>query len=98
MNEIYLIIEDDFDLEKARKDSRDEDFESGAIITSSIRPSSCMKVVDLTEDGQLCIDGEVEEFGNIHIDIDMDLDLVVKIIQHYQKKLNKLKSVLESVK
>ena len=55
------------------------------------------------EEGDLMICGGLyhyeKDFGSLSITIPLnDLDVIVKIIEDYVKKLNKVKNVLESVK
>jgi hypothetical protein len=38
------------------------------------------------------------DFGYLSVDVKIDLDLAVKIIEFYMKKLGKLKTVLEATK
>jgi len=49
------------------------------------------------KDGKMTIGGETE-IGYVSIDFELGLDIVVAIIEFYQKRLNKLKTVLEGVK
>jgi hypothetical protein len=49
------------------------------------------------EDGRLHISGELP-FGYLCVSLDLDTDTVIEIIEFYQKRLNKMKAVMEAVK
>jgi len=55
------------------------------------------------EDGCINISGKLidedgNDFGWIHLDVELGLDTILEIIQLYMKKLGKLKTVIEAVK
>ena len=49
------------------------------------------------KDGKMRIAGELP-FGYISLDFDIDIETVVEVIEFYQKRLNKMKAVLEGLK
>ncbi len=50
----------------------------------------------LTLCGSFSLEGK--DVGNVSITCKLSIDLMAKIVSHYAKKLNKLKTVLEAVK
>lgn len=49
------------------------------------------------DNGALSVDGSTE-IGYIGVKLNLDIDIVIKIIEFYMKKLGKLKTVLEATK
>ena len=99
---IYLSLEEkglDKTKEDAAKRYKEETGESG----SFQYPDGNLDVDELDfEDGLLKLSGSInsngENLGYISLDVDLDMDTVIAIIEHYRKKLGKLKTIFEATK
>lgn len=100
--EIYLNIDEpNFEKAKvaARKRAVDELGEDGKtdFLWDETKLKYDPKEYPEFKDGRMRMGGELP-FGYFSIDFDLDLETVIAIIEFYQKRLNKLKTVLEGIK
>jgi len=102
---IYLNLDGEA-IEKTKNQAKKRALEDGN--------EKCMKYPNITlaidciefdeKDGNLTICGDMiddsseKNLGYVSVDFFPDLDLVISLIQHYMKKLGKLKTVLEATK
>lgn len=88
----------ELDLERASKKAKSSGHTKGAFEFTGSLQKDDLKPVDLTEDGLISIEGYVNGLGSVHVDAELDLDTIIKIVERYMKRLGKLKTVLEASK
>ena len=97
MGNLYLHINKEYlnkTKKEANKKSKEDDEESKDYLWEDLNFK--LECIELNN-GKLSVSGETD-LGFIGLDFHLDMDIAIEVIKFYMKKLEKLKSVLESTK